>query len=43
VVFTEMYSRIPWELVAVPLGSAGHDARTSDLERQSLYNCRSEK
>ena len=41
--FTEMYPRIPWELVAVPLGSAEHASRTTDIELQSLYTDRSEK
>jgi hypothetical protein len=41
--FTEMYPRIPWELVADPLGSAKHASRTTDIELQPLYTARSEK
>ena len=32
VVITEMYPRIPWELVEDPLGSAEHILGTSDLK-----------
>jgi len=30
---TEMYPRIPWELVADPLGSAEHNVGTTALTR----------
>jgi hypothetical protein len=36
VAIIEMYPRIPWELVADPLGSTEHSMGTTALERHSL-------